>query len=76
MKIKALDTTVFQKPTAIILRVLGYEKDLLPDDIKYKPPVPTQCLQDSFCFDVVQGQMNGPPNETHIHSWKFSSLAC
>ena len=30
----------------------------------------------ALCFDVVQGQMNGVPNETRTHSCRFASLAC
>ena len=30
----------------------------------------------ALCFDVAQGQMNGAPNETRTHSYRFASLAC
>ena len=30
----------------------------------------------AFCFDVAQGRMNGAPNETQTHSYRFASLAC
>ena len=30
----------------------------------------------ALCFDVVQGQMNGAPNETRTHSCRFARLAC
>ena len=30
----------------------------------------------AFCLEVVQGRMNGAPNKTRTHSWRFASLAC
>ena len=30
----------------------------------------------ALCFDVAQGRMNGAPNETRTHSYRFASLAC
>ena len=30
----------------------------------------------AFCLDVVWVHMNGVPNETQTHSWRFASLVC
>ena len=29
----------------------------------------------ALCFDVAQGRINGAPNETRTHSFRFDSLA-
>ena len=36
----------------------------------------TRNLQNFLLRCVVQDRMNGAPNETRIHSWTFSGLAC
>ena len=33
-------------------------------------------ISEALCFDVAQGRMNGAPNETRTHSYRFASLAC
>ena len=33
-------------------------------------------IYEALCFDVAQSQMNGAPNETRTHSWRFASLVC
>ena len=33
-------------------------------------------IYEALCFDVAQGRMNGAPNETRTHSYRFASPAC
>ena len=33
-------------------------------------------IYEALCFDVAQRRMNGAPNETRTHSWRFTSQAC
>ena len=30
----------------------------------------------AFYLNVVEGHINGAPNETRTHLWRFASLAC
>ena len=32
-------------------------------------------IYEALCFDVAQGRLNGAPNETRIHSYRFASQA-
>ena len=32
-------------------------------------------IYEALCFNVMQDQMNGAPNETQTYSWKFACLA-
>ena len=36
------------------------------------PEVPITIIYEALCFDVVQGRMNGAPNETRTHTCKFT----
>ena len=49
-----------------------YWKPLVPDRLWPRVVV----IYEALCIDVAQGQMNGAPNETRIHSCRFVSLAC
>ena len=51
----------FKKPNLDCIEMDG------PDDI---------VIYKALCFNVAQGRMNGVPNETRNHSWRFASLAC
>ena len=33
-------------------------------------------IYEALCFDVARGQMNGAPNETRAHSYRFARQAC
>ena len=33
-------------------------------------------IYEALCFDATQGRMNGAPNETRTHSYRFASQAC
>ena len=36
----------------------------------------TIVIYKAFCLDVAQGRMNGAPNETRTHTYRFASQAC
>ena len=36
---------------------------------------PIVTIYEAFGLDVAQGNINGVPNETRTHSWRFVSLA-
>ena len=33
-------------------------------------------IYEALCFDVAQGRLNGAPNETRTHSYRFACQAC
>ena len=51
----------------------GWFKDFTGKLVAYKAYI---VIYKALYFDVVQGRMNGAPNETRTHSCSFASLAC
>ena len=47
-----------------------------PDEVLLVGSLRVVVIYWAFCLDLVQGRMNGTPDDIRTHSWRFASLAC
>ena len=68
---------------AILLPIINFRSDLLvfclnnsKTSYSQRPREIESSYSLSLCLDVAQDRMNGAPNVTRTHSWRFACLNC